>query len=189
MIESVLKQLAPKGYLRAAINLSNFLLVTGKESNGDPQGVSPDMARALAKELNVDIKLITFNRPGELADAISQDAWDIGNIANEPARAKSITFSLPYTTIESTFLIRNGLNIKTLKDVDKKGIKNSRSQSKIIRISLLTPKLGEGLENINELKKSELAWTTDFKTIKNNDDFEVIYENDVLNPWNLILKK
>ena len=98
-------------------------LVTGKESNGEPQGVSPDMARALAKELNVDVKLITFNRPGELADAISQDAWDIGNIANEPARAKSITFSLPYTTIESTFLIRNGLNIKILNDVDKKGIK------------------------------------------------------------------
>ncbi len=123
MIENVIKQLAPKGYLRAAINLSNFLLVTGKESNGDPQGVSPDMARALAKELNVDIKLITFNRPGELADAISQDTWDIGNIANEPARAKSIKFSLPYTTIESTFLTRNELNIKTLKDVDKKGIK------------------------------------------------------------------
>ena len=123
MIENVVKQLAPKGYLRAAINLSNFLLVTGKESNGDPQGVSPDMAKALAYELNVDIKLITFNRPGELADAISEDAWDIGNIANEPERAKSITFSLPYTTIESTFLIRNGLNINSLQDVDKKGIK------------------------------------------------------------------
>ena len=123
MIENVIKQLTPKGYLRAAINLSNFLLVTGKESNGDPQGVSPDMAKALANELNVDIKLITFNRPGELADAISEDAWDIGNIANEPERAKSITFSLPYTTIESTFLIRNGLNINSLQDVDKKGIK------------------------------------------------------------------
>ncbi len=122
MIENVIKQLAPKGYLRAAINLSNFLLVTGKESNGDPQGVSPDLAKALANELNVDIKLITFNRPGELADAISEDAWDIGNIANEPERAKSITFSLPYTTIESTFLIRNGLNINSLQDVDKKGI-------------------------------------------------------------------
>ena len=123
MIENVIKQLAPKGYLRAAINLSNFLLVTGKESNGDPQGVSPDMAKALANELNVDIKLITFNRPGELADAISEDVWDIGNIANEPERAKSITFSLPYTTIETTFLIRNGLNINSLQDVDKKGIK------------------------------------------------------------------
>jgi polar amino acid transport system substrate-binding protein len=123
LIENVVKQLAPKGYLRAAINLSNFLLVTGKESNGDPQGVSPEMAKALANELNVDIKLITFNRPGELADAISEDVWDIGNIANEPERAKSITFSLPYTTIESTFIIRNGLNINSLQDVDKKGIK------------------------------------------------------------------
>jgi len=123
LIKNVVKQLAPKGYLRAAINLSNFLLVTGKESNGDPQGVSPDMAKALANELNVDIKLITFNRPGELADAISEDVWDIGNIANEPERAKSITFSLPYTTIETTFLIRNGLNINSLQDVDKKGIK------------------------------------------------------------------
>jgi len=74
--------------------------------------------------------------------------------------------------------------------VDKKGINNSRSQSKIIRISLLTPKLGVGLESINQLKKSELAWTTDVKTIKNNDySYEVIYENDVLNPWKLILKK
>ena len=123
MIKNVIRQLAPKGYIRAAINLSNFLLVTGKETNGDPKGVSPDMARALANELNVDIKLISFKRPGELADAIKDDAWDIGNIANEPARAKSIAFSLPYTTIESTFLIRNGYNIKTLQDVDKKGIK------------------------------------------------------------------
>jgi len=74
--------------------------------------------------------------------------------------------------------------------VDKKGINNSQSQSKIIRISLLTPKLGEGLESINQLKKSELAWTTDLKTIKNNDNsYEVIYESDVLNPWKLILKK
>ena len=74
--------------------------------------------------------------------------------------------------------------------VDKTGISNSRSQSKIIRISLLTPKLVEGLDSINRLKKSELIWTTDLKTIKNNNDsYEVIYENDVLNPWKLILKK
>ena len=123
MSEIILKQLAPRGYLRAAINLSNFLLVTGKEANGDPQGVSPDMARALAHELGVDIKLISFSRPGELADAIFEDKWDIGNIANESERAKSITFSLPYTSIESTFLLRKHLNFNTIKDIDQEGIR------------------------------------------------------------------
>ena len=70
MSDIILKQLAPKGYLRAAINLSNFLLVTGKDNHGDPEGVSPDLAKALANELNVEVKLIPFQRPGELADAV-----------------------------------------------------------------------------------------------------------------------
>ncbi|KGF91304.1 MULTISPECIES: ArnT family glycosyltransferase [Prochlorococcus] len=75
-------------------------------------------------------------------------------------------------------------------NVDKSGITNSKSQSKIIRISLLTPKLGKGLESIDELNKSELAWSTGFKKIKNNNyAYEVIYENDILKPWKLVLKK
>ena len=77
--------------------------MTGEDNNGDPQGVSPDLAKALANELNLEVKLIPFQRPGELADAVSDDIWDVGNIANEAERAKSITFSSPYTLIESTF--------------------------------------------------------------------------------------
>jgi len=98
-------------------------------------------------------------------------------------RSKELREKMEY--VSSLDLVKN----QTIM-VDKKGINNPRSQSKIIRISLSTPKLGRGLESINQLKKSELAWTTDLKTIKNNDDsYEVIYENDVLNPWKLILKK
>ena len=74
--------------------------------------------------------------------------------------------------------------------VDRSGMKNSISQSKIIRISLLTPILGESLESLDELRNSELAWSTEFKEIKNNNyAYEVIYENDILNPWKLIIKK
>ena len=123
MSDIILKQLAPKGYLRAAINLSNFLLVTGKDNHGDPEGVSPDLAKALANELNVEVKLIPFQRPGELADAVKDDIWDIGNIANEAERAKSITFSSPYTLIESTFLVRDSSNINSLNDVDREGVR------------------------------------------------------------------
>ena len=85
-------------------------------------------------------------------------------------------------------------SLKNLKNqevkVDKSGIKDSKSQSKIIRISLLTPILGEGVESIDQLKKSELAWSTEFKEIKNNNyAYEVVYENEILNPWKLIIKK
>ena len=75
--------------------------------------------------------------------------------------------------------------------VDKTGINNSTSQSKIIRISLLTPKLGGALENIDQLNKSELAWSNEFKNKNNNNNYsyEVIYENDILKPWKLLLKK
>ena len=76
------------------------------------------------------------------------------------------------------------INIKFLT-----GINNSKSGSKIIKISLLTPKLDEGIESIDQLKQSELAWSTKFKEIKNkNNSYEIIYENDILEPWKLILK-
>lgn len=123
MYDIIIEQLAPKGYLRAAINLSNFLLVTGTDDQGNPEGVSPDLAKALANELNIEYKLIPFKRPGELADAVIDDIWDIGNIANESERAKSITFSHPYTLIESTFLVRESSKINSLQDVDKKDVR------------------------------------------------------------------
>ena len=36
MLAEIVEELAPTGVLRAAINMSNFLLVTGKTDDGDP---------------------------------------------------------------------------------------------------------------------------------------------------------
>ena len=60
MSSEVVQELAPTGVLRAAINMSNFLLVTGKAQNGDPLGVSPDMAKELADRLGVGLKLLKY---------------------------------------------------------------------------------------------------------------------------------
>ena len=43
--------LTPTGVLRAGINLSNTLLVSERAADGSPDGVSPDMARAVAAAL------------------------------------------------------------------------------------------------------------------------------------------
>jgi polar amino acid transport system substrate-binding protein len=44
LTREVLTELTKTGKLRAEINLSNFLLVTEWAANGDPIGVSPDIA-------------------------------------------------------------------------------------------------------------------------------------------------
>ena len=51
MTSEIRSELAPKGVLRAGINMGNFLLVTGKTPSGEPDGVSPDMARELARRI------------------------------------------------------------------------------------------------------------------------------------------
>jgi len=115
--------LAPTGRLRAGINLSNFLLVTGREPDGSPRGVSPDMARELARRLGVDIELVPFPSPGELADAATADAWDVGNIGAEPARAAAIAFTAAYCEIDCTYLVPPGSPITSIDEVDRPGIR------------------------------------------------------------------
>ena len=94
------QQLAPTGVLRAGINLSNFLLVSGQLADGSPEGISPDIARYVASKLDVPCELITFDRPGQLADAVNQNIWDIGNIVVEPARAKTIDLNRQRPDVE-----------------------------------------------------------------------------------------
>ena len=121
--KDVISQLAPTGVLRAGINLSNFLLVTGKSPTGDPVGVSPDMAAEIAQRLGVPVKYAPFKTPGELADAADAGAWDIGLIGAEPQRAEKIAFTAAYCEIEATYMVPAGSPLKTIADVDKPGIK------------------------------------------------------------------
>jgi polar amino acid transport system substrate-binding protein len=115
--------LAPKGVLRAGINLSNFLLVTGREPDGSPRGVSPDMAHQLGRRLGVDVTLVPYKSPGELADAATEDAWDIGNIGAEPARALAIAFTAAYCEIDCTYLVPADSPITSIDEVDRPGIR------------------------------------------------------------------
>jgi polar amino acid transport system substrate-binding protein len=119
----IVRQLAPTGTLRVGINLSNFLLVTGKTASGDPVGVAPDMGAEVARRLGVPVKYITYQTPGELADMAASNTWDIGLIGAEPQRAAKIAFSPAYCEIEATYLVPQGSPLKTLADVDKAGVR------------------------------------------------------------------
>lgn len=128
MSPEVVKQLAPSGTLRAALNLSNFLLVSGKDAAGEHTGVAPDMARAIAERLGVKLKLVPFPSPGVLADAAGSDVWDICLIGAEPARAEKIAFTPAYVEIEATYLVPPGSPLQRVEEVDRPGMRIAVSQ-------------------------------------------------------------
>ena len=119
MNKKILRSLAPEGRLRAAINLSNFLLVPRVLANGTPTGTSPDVAARIATELDLECEFICFERPGFIADTVDSDQWDIGNIADEPARATLMDFTSPYALIDAHFLVRGDSSLRQYQDVDK----------------------------------------------------------------------
>ena len=125
MDRQIIAELAPTGVLRAAINMGNFLLVTGKTAAGDPAGVAPDMAGEIAKRLGVPVRYVPYERPSTLADAAGTNAWDIGLIGAEPQRAAKIAFSDAYCEIEATYLVHPGSPFKSVADVDRAGVRIS----------------------------------------------------------------
>jgi polar amino acid transport system substrate-binding protein len=122
-VRQIIAELAPTGVLRAGINMSNFLLVTGRSETGDPQGVAPDMAAEIAKRLNVPVAYVKFERPSKLADAAGTNAWDIGLIGAEPQRAEKIAFTAAYCEIEATYLVPKGSPLSSIADVDRAGVR------------------------------------------------------------------
>jgi len=122
-VSQVVSELAPTGVLRAGINMSNFLLVTGKSASGDPQGVAPDMAAEIARRLGVPVAYVPFERPSKLADAAGTNSWDIGLIGAEPQRAEKIAFTSAYCEIEATYLVHKGSAITGLAEVDRPGVR------------------------------------------------------------------
>ena len=147
-VTAVVKELVPNGTLRVGINLSNFLLVTGKTVSGDPVGVAPDMGAQIAQRLGVPFSYVTFAAPGPLADEVDKGIWDIGLIGAEPQRAEKIHFTSAYVEIQSTFLVPPGSPVQTIDDVDKPGV----------RIAC-TARTAYGLWLERNIKHATIVWT------------------------------
>lgn len=118
----VLRDLAPSGTLRAAINFGNSVLAQ-KGEGGAPRGVSADLANELAKRLGVPVAFVPYEAAGKVFEGVRAGAWDVGFMAIEPVRAAEITFTAPYVIIEGTYMVRRDSAFKDVGDVDRPGVK------------------------------------------------------------------
>ena len=116
-------ELTPSGKLRVGVNLGNFLLVNKDPASGALHGVVPDLAAELARRLGTTADLISYPGAGQVADAASTDAWDVGFIGAEPQRAAVIEFTLAYVEIPATYLVPAGSPIRSVEEVDRPGVR------------------------------------------------------------------
>ncbi len=119
----VVKELAPTGKLRAAINLGNAVLAQKDRRPASRRASRVDLARELGKRLGVPVELVPFDAAGKVFAAMAKSELDIAFFAIEPVRAAEVDFTAPYVLIEGAYMVPKDSPLKTPADVDRAGIR------------------------------------------------------------------
>jgi polar amino acid transport system substrate-binding protein len=111
-------ELAPTGKARIAINYGNPILAS-EGSDGQPRGVSVDLAREASRRLGVPAELVTFKSAGNVVQAVKAGQVDLAFVAIDPVRAADMEYTAPYVIIEGAYLVRNGSPLQRNEEVDR----------------------------------------------------------------------
>jgi polar amino acid transport system substrate-binding protein len=117
---ALVKEFAPSGTLRAAINFGNPILAN-KDASGQPYGVSVDLARELGKRLGLPVELVTFSAAGKVVEAVKAAQVDVAFVAIDPVRGADMGQTPAYVVIEGAYIVPNASPIKTNAEVDRAG--------------------------------------------------------------------
>jgi polar amino acid transport system substrate-binding protein len=117
---NLMREFAPTGTLRAAINFGNPILAN-KNSAGQPVGVSVDLAHELGKRLGVPVELVTFNAAGKVVEAVIAGQVDVAFVAIDPARGAEMGQTSPYVQIEGAYVVRKDSALTSNEQVDALG--------------------------------------------------------------------
>ena len=120
---AIVKELAPTGKLRAAINFGNPVLAQKDPATGDARGVTGDLARELAKRLGVQVEFVGFDTAGKVSGSAKDGIWDICFLAIDPVRAADIAFTGPYVVIEGVYIVPKDSGLQAVADVDRAGVR------------------------------------------------------------------
>jgi polar amino acid transport system substrate-binding protein len=115
--------LAPRGALRAAINLGNAVLAGRDPATGEPRGVSVDLARTLAARLGVPLACVVVETAQASVEAVTEQRADVGFFAIDAKRGAGIAFTAPYVLIEGCYLVRHDSPLTANDQVDRAGVR------------------------------------------------------------------
>jgi len=116
-------ELAGTGHLRAALILSNQVLVDKDPASGQLRGVTVTLAKRLAARLDVPFTAVEYATPAALVDSFDRDEWDVAFLAYDPERALQVAFSPAYMEVDNTYLVPAGSPVQSVDDADRPGVR------------------------------------------------------------------
>ena len=117
---AVRDELAPTGKLRVGLAFapSKTGLFVLKDASGQPSGVTVDLGNAMGRQLGVPVEFVLASNTGELTNGVNSGAIDVAFMPVDDERKTKVDFGPAYFMIECTYLVRAGLDIKALAEVD-----------------------------------------------------------------------
>jgi polar amino acid transport system substrate-binding protein len=112
----VVKELIPTGKLRVGVVFapapSAFFVV--KDANGQPRGVTVDLANELGQTLGAPIEFMVASNSGLVTDATESGAIDVAFMPVDEERKKRVDFGPAYYLIQSTYMVTGASGITTV---------------------------------------------------------------------------
>jgi polar amino acid transport system substrate-binding protein len=118
-----LRELAPSGKLRVAINYGNPVLASKDRIGGHLHGLAVDIARELGRQSGLPVELVGYEKAADVVANVNQNAWDVAFVSAPVARTAEIAITAPYMEIEVTYLVPARSRFRSVSDVDSPGVR------------------------------------------------------------------
>jgi polar amino acid transport system substrate-binding protein len=164
-------ELVPTGKLRfgvvAGAARTEYFVVT--KADGQPEGVTADLARELARRLGAPVEFTIASSSAELTELMIGGKLDAAIMPPDKQRLERLDFGSFYFVDENTYLVPGGSPFKTIDDVNRPGARvlaidgtaTSRAAARQLRRSFVTPvdSVDQALEMLRTGKGDALALT------------------------------
>ena len=155
--------LAPTGKLRVGFMMAPIYGVKDP-ATGELRGLGMDIGKELAKRLGVPFDVHPYKDIGSAIAGAEAGDVDVMFVTIDEKRKAVVDFTAPYLFVEHGYLVRAGVAINTMADVDKAGIrvgvlKNSATQDDLAK-SLKSATMVEA-ENLGALKELIVSGNVD----------------------------
>ncbi|KQY64532.1 transporter substrate-binding domain-containing protein [Nocardioides sp. Root140] len=180
---TIVEDLAPTGTLRASINLGNPVLAQGTAA--EPRGVTVDIAREIARRLEVPVEFLCFDAARKSFEAMATGAADLCFLAIDPARATEVAFTEPYVVIEGVFAVPRDSPLHALDEIDQPGVRVGVKQGSAYDLhlsrSLQRAEIVRGAEGVDVFRSEDLEVAAGIRQpltayVEEHDDLRLIDE-------------